>query len=315
LRRREETLAEIERLLTGPSIELSEAETPLAQRELIRTDGRAHAVTPDEILAGMIEAFDGAKEVVLSLEAAWARLQPAFEAAEEKVRALRQRAEALGPQAGAIPELRQAQQRLELSRSRVVSDPFGVAELFDAALAPLLTGARARLEELEAERATVTAELEQAQRLLADLVEANAACRSTLQECQQQIEPRTDLRAPLPPPDLEQMATWLATLAGAHREGRWQAARIGLERWRESASPMLAAERDAARANRLALETLAELKGRLGALEARARALRSSDATLERLALQARLLLDQPPVPLQRAASLIAACEKRLRES
>ena len=91
---------------------------------------------------------------------------------------------------------------------------------------------------------------------------------------------------------------------------------VGLSRWLEAGQSNLAAEQAALAANAAPLDSLAELRGRLSSLRAKARAytLRGAphDPALESLAMEAERLLTLLPAPLSAATSAFQAYEKRL---
>ena len=67
---------QIDKLLTGPSIELEREEIPLLARSI--TSGREATThcTPDELLVEMAKSFELAKEVIFGVSDVWDRLVP-----------------------------------------------------------------------------------------------------------------------------------------------------------------------------------------------------------------------------------------------
>src|SRR5262249_37719806 len=133
-------LAEVEQLLRGPSIKLPPVRTPLAQRGLLSAAQREDAICPEDMLAAMIKAFEVARDAVLAVDAAWARLNPGLEDAERQASELERRARSLGVEAG--PELAGARGQIEALRRRVARNPLGTAEGFERSLTPLLANVR-----------------------------------------------------------------------------------------------------------------------------------------------------------------------------
>jgi hypothetical protein len=102
------------------------------------------------------------------------------------------------------------------------------------------------------------------------------------------------------------LSEWLNTLSATIADDRFAAAEVGLTRWLVSASRLLDGERASAMANRAQIAARDELRGRLLARRAQARALatrgRPVDPSLDEVALEAEALLRERPTPVERAA-------------
>ena len=310
----ERTAREIEEILTGPSVLMPAAPAPLAQRALLSTADSTLSVTPSQLLSTMTGAFDAAKSTILGVDAAWNRLEPLLAAAEREADALQALAEELGEPAP--PDLATGRQKIAGLSARVETDPLGVQTDFAAELSPLLARARAWLDDLARQRGQVGEDQTRAHALLQALMSVTQDCAAAYEECR---EKAADASGPVPPPDATQaadLAAWLATLDAALAQGRWKAARIGLDRWLLTAEADLAAARAGMASNQAALEKRAELRGCLASLRVKAQSYAARgvilDPALAAIADQADRLLSSRPTPLEEAAVLVSDYETRL---
>lgn len=306
------TLAEIERLLHGPSVELPAVETPLAQRGLLTAGEVVQHCTPQQLLEEMTHAFGRARDLVLAVDRAWDRLLPRLEGYEKEAADVEQLGEAVG--AGARAELGRARERIAALRARVEEDPLGVSGEC-AAVATALDEVRSRLGKLARERDQVRAGLAEAHGLLEQLEEAHRAARQAWAEREQkvQVDDAAGLARPLADAEVAALAPWLAKLEATAEQGRWQAAGVGLGKWQGIARQYLAAEEAARAAHEAPLRMRRELRGLLDALRAKAQACgRAEDVGLAALGQEAWQLLHGRPTPLARAQELVAEYEARL---
>ena len=305
---------EIEQILTGPSILMPAAPTPLAQRELLSTADSTLSLTPKQLLSTMMGAFDAAKSTILAVDAAWNRLEPLLADAEREATSLQALAEGLGEPPP--PDLASGRQKIEGLRARVATDPLGVQTDFAAELSPPLARARAWLDDLARQRDRVRADQTRARGLLQDLTAVTQKWAAAYEECRQKVVAAQEA---VPPPDTVQitdLGAWLATLDAALGQGHWKAARIGLDRWLLTAEADLAAARAALASNQAPLEKRAELRGCLASLRVKAQAYAARGIALApalgAVADQADRLLASRPTPLEEAARLVADYETRL---
>jgi Zn-dependent protease with chaperone function len=119
----ESTIRAIEELLYGPSIALPAAQTPLAQRSLLSASETANKITPERLLAAMMEAFETARDAVFAVETAWTRLETALGKRETELATLQRLAETVGE--GTLPELVLARQQTEALHAQIATDPLG----------------------------------------------------------------------------------------------------------------------------------------------------------------------------------------------
>lgn len=312
----EKTLNEIEQLLQGPSITLTAVTTPLAQRGLLSVSQTETRATPAQLLSAMLDAFNLAVDAILEVDAAWKSLEPGLADANAEVEKLQARAAALGE--GALPELVATRRKISDLFTRTANDPLGAHVDLDREITPLLDQVRTRLNELERQRDEVRNGLARGRDLLrelSDLLTQAAAARET---CQAKIADPTGLKTPPDASAVTDLSNWLDTLDGAAREGRWNPARVGLDRWGQTARSTLETARSAAAANRAPLETLAELRGRLSSLRAKAQSYAARGVALPdtvwTLASDAERSLQRRPTPLAEASRLVSEYEAQLTQ-
>ncbi len=307
-------LRAIYEVLTGPSIKLSAAVTPLAQRGLLSVPEQHTTMTPTDLLALMSSTFEPAKRVILEVDAAWTRLEPELAACESEARTLQSIGDLLGE--SALPELVAVRQRLAASQLLVQSDPLGVTTNLAQGIKPLLQAVRDRLGALKAQRDQVQNDLSRGRQRLQVLNELHEQCCSALAECRNRIANSSGLCEPINQTALDDLATWLKTLEDTVQQGRWQPAGVGIKRWLQTAEAYIATETSSYQANKNPLEMCAEMKGRLASLRAKEQAYAGRgiviDADTEGLATKAERMLALRPTPLAEAAALVTEYEKRI---
>jgi hypothetical protein len=310
----ERTLAEIEELLRGRSIRFPPVQTPLAQRGLLTAAEREEAISPEDLLAAMLGAFEVARDAVMAVDGAWTRLYPTVEAAQREVESVQRLAASLGEEAG--DELAAARAEVEALRQRIARDPLGAEGELDGGLSPRLRGLRDRLRALAEPREQVTSGRERARALLNELQDVHAAGRECFERCRREIERPPGLTEPPEHGVVDGLTSWLETLEAAVGGGRWQAAQVGLARWLEAAERGLAGERAAYAANAAPLAMRDELIGRLSARRAQLRALMvrgvALDPELDVRAAELEELLRRRPTPLSEAATQVGEYEAHL---
>jgi hypothetical protein len=303
-----QTVAEIEGLLHGSSVELSAVVTPLEQRSLLTPGEVVPRHTPQQLLEEMKHAFGRAKELVLAVDRVWDRLPSQLDDFEKEAAAL----DGLG--AGAEPELARARGQIAALRARVEEDPLGVSGEA-AAVGSALAAVRSRLARVAREREQVQTALAEARRLLGQLEGAHRAARQAVADREQkvQVDGANSLPRPLEDEQVAALAPWLAKLEATAGQGRWQAAGVGVGKWLGIARQYLATAEAARAAHEAPLRARRELRGLLDALRAKAHACgRSEDAELAALGQEAWQLLHSRPTPLARAEKLVADYEARL---
>ncbi len=118
---------------------------------------------------------------------------------------------------------------------------------------------------------------------------------------------------PKPAGERDALPSWLERLKTKRGEGVVAAVGVGLRNWTIAAREALGSDRAALEESKRLLETRSELRGRLDALKAKARAYSiAEEQGLMALAEQARQLLYSRPSALDRAAFLLSEYEAKL---
>jgi hypothetical protein len=249
----DEHLRAVVELLTGRSITMGTAPTPLASRALLGEATREIAITPEELLAGMARDYEAARDAVAALAKAWARLEPELEGVEAELRSLRRDGETFPHGSPVGGELAAIERELAHARRRAAVDPLGTEASFLHVVRPRLEALEERMATDRDLRAHVEAALRSARETLRALEGSHARARAGLDRAAERA-----LVHPLPPvsddDSVRGMAPWLDTLEQTALEGRWAPARVGLERWMQAARDLAALDDAALRA----LDDLAE---------------------------------------------------------
>ncbi|MDI6100102.1 hypothetical protein QLQ12_15980 [Actinoplanes sp. NEAU-A12] len=295
----------------GPSITLSTATVPLAQRGLLGSGQVSTTCTPAELLAAMEASFNTAVAVVTGAAEAWRRGMPAAaEVADSllRVRDLTRHAGAGGLAAEADRLLGEADRLLGDLTGTLAADPLG-ADLSG------LDRARALIARADAER-TSAAEL---QASLASRLRAARTVAAELDTAQRAADASRDavagrfpdhqiitVRGSDPRPEL-------AAIDALAAAGHWALISPRLSAWNRQARERLATLRAAQSRNAGLLAERNELRGRLDAFRAKAlsRGL-GEDPRLGPLAETARDALFQAPCDLAAARAAVDAYQDAL---
>lgn len=310
----DDKMAEIGRLLRGPSIDLGHTVTPLAERNLLDASYKDVILEPDALLASMVRTFDAARDVILRVSRAWEELEPLITQLSGEVRALSDLAANLDPRADGPAELTEAERELvELTR-RVQKDPLGVEGSVGGVVLPRLKALRERLTAEVGARTRAQAALDRAHALRRAVGEANARARALFEQATREIEGAAAHLEPfLATALLEGLDQWLHKLDTTAQARRWSSAEVGLARWHETAEGYLALDAAAASQATALLGRREELSGRLSARRAQAAALLArsgeADPALELLAEEAAKLLAQRPWSIERATRAVESYE------
>ena len=146
--KRAQALAEIEQLLTGPSVVMPAQEVPLAQRGLLSESESLSRFSPEQAKKSMVRLFEKARAVFVAIDARWAE-------AHEQLDAQRQRAQELAQQ---VKRLTQREVResvrllavLDTLEDQTRTDPLGFSSP-EEFLRPFFKEARSALAELQHE--------------------------------------------------------------------------------------------------------------------------------------------------------------------
>ncbi|MEU5875939.1 hypothetical protein [Spirillospora sp. NPDC047279] len=307
-----ESLAELTRLLSGPSVELP-GEIPLEKRSLLGPV--RERLTLDETVAMMAAAYDKAADVVAAADAAWEALLVPLEEAEESWRETARLVQELEDVRHA--ELDRLGRELTALGQLVRTDPLSLVR----------GGApdTARLDELRTALRVLRDGLADVARIrdgydahIARLGESIAAVEAAEREAG---KVRTTVlvkieNAVLPesPAQADGLRRRLAALAGLRAECRWldlaeRAAELEL-----AAVTALEQARDHLRLSSGLLDRRGELRGRVEAYRAKAARLGfAEDELLTRLYGEARELLWTAPCDLRRATAAVAEYQRAIR--
>jgi hypothetical protein len=294
----DEKIHEIAELLRGESIHLPAVDVPLEQRTLLDGARSEVCISPTDLLAAMVKEFQAAKDAVMAVDKAWSTLAPMLDSTRARIAALRARAK--------TPiELDSAERALDEICAKVKADPLGASVSIDGVEAALAAHERVH-REIESAFAAAHAQLEAVVHLHTDAVDA---CRQS----RLKIAAAAALPSPAAKDKVEGLCDWLRRLEKKYAEGMVDPVAVGLRNWSAAAEDCMAQERAALAANRTPLDARNELRGRLDAFKAKARAYGvAEDDTLAALAHQAEAILHTRPTDLDRATAAVTAYERAL---
>jgi hypothetical protein len=304
-------LEEIEKLLTGQSIQLSSTQIPLAQRGLLGSNLQVQTISLNGLLDRMIANFTIARDTFISIETAWTELESKLISTHQSSIELRQLAEKLRvaiPASLIIAETNFTNLQIQIDR-----DPLGVNHLFAQDLTPLINDARRELETLAQQRQQLESDFATAPKYLQELRQINRDSIEVYTASQAKIIHNLPMLLPFPPEEIIELEQWLARLVAKFESGIIPPVRVGLTNWLSKVQADQISAESALRNNRLPLDTRQELRGRLDALTAKALAKgKVEDPILTDLAIQARQVLYASPTDLNLATDLVRSYEQRL---
>ena len=302
LRRSPRRADELNALLTGPSIELTRSQVPLAERDLLGEAEVAVRCTPDELLERMSGVFDDVKTVVAQFAYAWESLSPRLTAARETLTKARELAASLGESDRA--DLIEAADHVDRLSAELSADPLTVRPDDARRLIESLEAIRRDLEATLALRGELDARLGEARALLTRLRTVAEEGRAVHEELVVKIA------VPSAPPGLEPGEDLDAELdqivALARAGGAWREARRRLDAWTAHIRALLDDAERILSANRTPLEARNQLRALLEAYQVKASRLGAiENPELERIFAQAHAALHTAPTDLAAAAQLV----------
>jgi hypothetical protein len=299
----EARLQEIDQLLSSDSIQMPIINIPLAQRSLLSNTTSCQTIAPEDLLQAMVNAFDRARTVVMAVEQAWSHLEPKLLALDQEILSLRPYLTA--------PELQHLEQTLQTLRHNIDSDPLAADRQFEQTLRPQLDAIRQKIAQEAGLRDRLQQSLAQSKSLMAKIQDTSKHLQLIAQERQEKVT--TSLS---PAPTLEEITAlqdWLDRLID--RQAAVSAVSVGIDRWLTQGHHLLSRLEQALQANRQALDSRRELRGRLSALQAKAVARGwVEDAALVDLATQAKQMLYSRPTPLDEAQACLKRYERQLNQ-
>ena len=307
----EQKLRELEALLHGRSIELPAAAIPIEQRTLSSSVDNFEKISPSDLMGAMDRSFTAARDVVLAVDAAWEKLGMALDRAATDLAACAGECRQWNAN---VPVLGKAETVLENIRKRIESDPLAALTQFEAVVEPALQEARSVLGNLKVQRNQISSDLSAARRVIDQLKEVHEKCFAVWQERQLKVSCSKEPAVPQDEAQIALLSDWLKRLGVRFQEGMLDPISVGLEKWNIVANKCVSDERAALESNQVLLKERNELRGRLDALKAKARARGcAEDRDLTRIATQATQLLFTRPTPIEKASALVIDYEQTLR--
>lgn len=299
-------LAELTRLLTGPSVELPAVEVPLERRTLLSTPG-GEKLSLRAVVARMTPLFEEAAKMAAAVDVVWSELLNALAEVDQERRAVTDLVQELG---AADSEAERVFRDVDALSQAVRTDPMSFGRGGHADTTRLETARkdlaelRRRLAEASSFRTDAATRIERVAASIDQVRAAEAEARHARDQVLIKI-------ASPALPDLRDLSAALADRLGAlHvlRDGqRWSelADRVAdLER--AVATALEKARGDAALITGL-LDRREELRGRLGAYKMKAARLGlAEDAELTRIYSEARDLLWTSPCDLRKATATLS---------
>ena len=307
--------AEIRRLLGARTIRLPALDVPMDQKTLLSGVTRAECFSPEELLAIMSRTFVAARDAVLRVDEAWNEMAAAVEGAEARLARVGAGVEALGVRGAA--ERTRAEAILEGLRGQVGRDPFGALEEFEVRLEPVL----GRLAGLAVEAEALHQQMREAWVQVEALGTAHREAEEAGAEARRKIVGADRVPGsgsgsgfgPASAEKQEEFRAWLERLERRRGEGLVEAVSVGLRNLRRALDTCMAEERASLAASRGMLDLRAELRGRLEALRAKARAYGvAEDGLVAGAAGAAEALLYARPTDLELAGAAVREYEKRV---
>ncbi|MCD2195919.1 hypothetical protein LQ327_21345 [Actinomycetospora endophytica] len=310
-------LAAAHEALHGESVTVAEEAVPLQRRGLLGPTSEVTRTTADTLLARMTAAFDAATRVAAQVAAVWDAVAAQLGPADRALDSLRADASTL-PESGVDVESWAG--RLEELRAAVLTDPIAHADettpVAPAALAEVESGldaAREELREARSLRGDLDGRVADLTARVDDLAAREAAAEAVAAEVARLVVAVPGL--PVPQRRAPALRATVREAVQAAHAGRWEAASAGFTA-ASSGIEEAVAEAESGRAVLGGLlDRRAELRGRLGALRAKAGARgRAEDLALDALHTRAQELLWSAPCDLAAATVAVRAYQRALEE-
>jgi len=313
-----EVLADADRLVGNgyrPDVdELRNVEWLLFEDSL---DVAGRRMTPDELLADLVQALSATAQIVEEADDVWRRTVPAMARSEEEIDVLLGRADAMGTQAHA-EHLRQMRIQLSWLRGQAADDPLGVVEAFERDVQPRLVHVREWISDEDRQQRILDTELGRAEARLGELKDLHAR---VVEEAGSVWAKIVHPRGLLTPPDSGYLTDppmglepWLARLHALSRSGAPRQVRKGLVSWMQAADAAVARELEVMEANQQPLRRRQELRGLLSSFQAKAEAVGvAREPGLADIGGRAKAILYTAQTDLDEATLLVRGYGDRLR--
>jgi len=305
----EEREKEITEILEGKSIHLPTVQVPLQQRSLLTSIENVDAIAPADLLAFMQSAFENVKQIVLQLDTAWEKLGSGIEQTAQRAKELLEQSQGLDT--ADRNALNDAIHRLESVQQIASEDPLGASTGALHEVSETVASVSERIEKLARERRQVEQALATARSLLAKLNEGHERAGAACTEAREKTGFGIDFG--IADSKVAALRAWFERLSSTTMGASPSALLVGVRNWTSAAQQAIAAETSVVAEANKQLAMRSELRGRLDALRAKARAYAlSEDHELLALAEQAKTLLYSRPTPMSEAAALVSAYEAKL---
>ncbi len=300
---REAKLIEVTTLLS--EIKLPPVAVPLEKRGLLTGTELAQSVSPDRLMEAMATAFDDANRLIFKIKDAWATLNGKVAKHEGELKELQKDALDLG-----VPtsELTAAEQALANVRESINGDPLAADGNFTDQILPVIAACRTRLDQLKALKSQVTSQLSEGEQALAHLRTTHASSLQAVEErrAKVSIEHEDQLTMPLDDKVISQLEAWLERLKTTIRDGKLQAASVGLTNWTAQVLNRTSSAESAFQANDALLRERRDMRGLIQALKIRAASEgMAEDPTLTAMFVTVSQLLYSRPTPMTEARRLV----------
>jgi hypothetical protein len=310
-------LAGITNLLNGPSIQLVAGPAPLAGRDL--ADSGREDLTVAAAVTRMRRAFGQITEVVAAAEQVWNEMTGKLDSVAAELGRVTPLAGSLGDEA-LTGNLAAADSKLARLRGTLSSDPLSLWQGGpDPAAGALDTSGADRLQDRVAAAMTRVDELvrlrDDARQRIADVTTAATAARAAYEDAaaawQRAAAKIADAALPAEPSGLADLTVRLADLDTLLAAGRWTRLASELDEVERDLAAATAGFRDTERTVVAVLGQRDELRGLLGAYQAKAARLGAAeDPVLTQRYDQARGLLWTAPCDLAAAADAVTGYQQ-----
>ena len=307
-------LAWITTLLTGSSIQLAAGPAPLAGRDL--ADSGRENLTVVEAVTRMRRSFSQITEVVSAAEQVWNEMTSRLDAVGGELGRVTPLAVSLADEA-LNGNLSAAQGKLSRLRETLNTDPLSLwLGGADPTTGPVDTSGADRLTERIAATVTRIDELvrlrDDAQQRIAEVTKAAAAARAAYEDAtaawQRTAAKITAAALPAPPAGFTDLSARIADLDALLAAGRWTRLSSELDQLERDLAGLTTSLRDTERAVAGVLGRRDELRGLLGAYQAKAARLGAAeDPGLTERYDRARELLWTAPCDLAAAADAVTS--------
>jgi len=303
-----DSLAQLDWLVNGPSIELSTSGVPLAQRGLFGAAETTIRCSPPQLLDKMRAAFEQVVAVIDACSQRWATLEGRLTPLDLRLAEVQRLADGLGE--ANRPELDRARSELEELRQSVFRDPLEASVGGADGLAATLDSVGADLRRLAELRDNLGVQLNEAQDLMAALRTTTEAAGNARAEALAGVAHPAVVDPPAVAGDLD---GGLVRVTQTAARGDWRAAANLLTQWTTRCRDALSAAERALAANRAPVAARHELRGRLDAYRAKAYRLGLlEDARVAGLYAQAKGVLYTAPTDLTEAEQLVLRYQQAL---